>query len=409
MVQDGAFPWYDRVNQWALADVPASLKGAGPLPQQNCSSRALDTPGQPKSITLGVSQGDVAAFKALYPNATATGETLAVKNSQDARIPYQVMTLPDPPAKIGEGAGFGAGLLLLKIGDATTNPAATTPQTAPKATISARPAPAAPIIPALAAPILTAPFDIALPAKKNFQIYLLMGQSNMVGRDTTPIASQIDHPNVLALDGNGKWVVAREPMHVGGSGIGPGIAFALEMLKKNPQITIGLVPCAVGGTPLSRWVKGADLYEKAVSRAKIAAQSGVIKGVLWHQGESDTGNQESADSYEPRLTEMFKDLRADVGLPNLPIVVGQLGDFLTPQRYPFVETVRGAIEHIPVVVAKVGFADATGLADKGDKLHFSADAQKEFGARFAAAMLTLQDTAQTAITQTTASDKNGAA
>lgn len=151
------------------------------------------------------------------------------------------------------------------------------------------------------------------------------------------------------------------------------------------------MPCAVGGTPLSRWVKGADLYEKAVSRAKIAAQSGVIQGVLWHQGESDTGQKESADSYETRLTGMFKDLRADLGLPNLPIVVGQLGDFLTPERYAFVEMVRGAIEHIPVVVPKVGFADATGLGDKGDKLHFSAEAQKDFGGCFAGAMLKLQE------------------
>jgi hypothetical protein len=229
------------------------------------------------------------------------------------------------------------------------------------------------------------------PAKDRFDIYLLMGQSNMVGRDTTTLTSQIEHSNVLALNTDGQWVVAREPMYVGGTGIGPGISFALEMLKANPNRTIGLVPCAVGGTPLRRWVKGADLYEKAVSRAKLAAQTGVIKGVLWHQGESDTAKKEDAESYEARLTQMLKDLRQDLGLPKMPIVVGQLGRFLTVEKYPYVKTVQAAIEHIPAVVPNAGFADSTGLTDKGDQLHFSAAAQAEFGARYAKAMQKLEN------------------
>jgi|GEM_PF-357975 len=228
------------------------------------------------------------------------------------------------------------------------------------------------------------------PAKDSFHIYLLMGQSNMVGRDTGPLASQVDNPRVLALDGEGRWVVAREPIHVGGTGIGPGIPFGLEMLNAAPKVTAGLVPCAVGGTPLRRWVKGADLYELAVSRAKAAAQSGVIKGVLWHQGESDAGKKENAETYEARLTQMFKDLRRDLGLPNLPIVVGQLGEFLTPEKYPHVERVRGAIERIPAALPRVGYACSEGLGHKGDNLHFSADAERELGARFARAMRGLQ-------------------
>ena len=87
---------------------------------------------------------------------------------------------------------------------------------------------------------------------------------------------------------------------------------------------------------------------------------------------------------------MFKDLRQDLGLPDLPIVVGQLGDFLTPEKYPYVEKVRGAIEHLPAVVPGVGYADSTGLGHKCDNLHFSADAEKELGARFAKAMRELQ-------------------
>lgn len=234
------------------------------------------------------------------------------------------------------------------------------------------------------------------PAREKFHIYLLMGQSNMVGRDTRTLASQVDNPRVLALDANGHWVVARDPIHpqVGriAGGAGPGIPFALAMLKADPNITIGLVPCAVGGTPLRRWVKGADLYENAVRRARAAAQAGVIKGVLWHQGESDSDKQTNADTYETRLTGMFKDLRQDLNAPNLPIVVGQIGDFLVPEKYPYADTVRAAIKRIPFVLPNAGYADSAGLTDKGDRLHFAADAQSEMGTRFARAMQELQIT-----------------
>jgi hypothetical protein len=232
-----------------------------------------------------------------------------------------------------------------------------------------------------------------LPAKDDFQIYLLMGQSNMVGRDTRFNALPVSDPRVLALDSEDHWVVAKDPIHTDKNiapGVGPGLSFALEMLKTDPKITVGLVPCAVGGTPLQRWTKGADLYEKAISRAKAASQSGVLKGVLWHQGESDSDVKGKADTYEPRLIQMFKDLRNDLNQPNLPIVVAQLGDFVSRAKYPYIETVRAAIEHVPTAVPQSGYASSAGLIDKGDALHFSADAEKEFGIRYAKAMRDLQ-------------------
>lgn len=219
----------------------------------------------------------------------------------------------------------------------------------------------------------------------------------MVGRDTRDMDTNT--PHILALNADGKWVVAKDPLHFQDGrippGVGPGMSFAHEMLNANPNVTIGLVPCAVGGTPLRRWVKGGDLYERAVSRAKLAAPSGVIKGVLWHQGESDTAKEQNADTYGARLTQMFKDLRADLNSPDLPIVVGQLGEFLTPDKYPFIATVRTTIQQMPVALPQVAYADSTGLTDKGDKLHFNAASQREFGVRYAKAMQRLQVTAVT--------------
>jgi lysophospholipase L1-like esterase len=157
------------------------------------------------------------------------------------------------------------------------------------------------------------------------------------------------------------------------------------------DVVIGLVPCGVGGTPLRRWVKGGDLYAKAVERAKMAMTVGELKGVLWHQGESDTTSEKYADTYRVRLAEMLKDLRQDLNQPRLPIVVGQLGDFLKPEKYPYADTVRQAIRQIPQIVSECGYADSSALEDKGDGLHFSADAQKEMGERFAKAMQVLQE------------------
>ncbi len=218
-----------------------------------------------------------------------------------------------------------------------------------------------------------------------------MGQSNMDGRDKRPLDLQIDNPRVLALSEDGKWVIARDPLRTDRGGIGPGIPFALEMLKRDSSITIGLVPCAVGGTSLNRWVKGAELYNAAVKRAQIAAKDAEIKGVLWHQGESDSTTEKNANSYEKRLTKMFEDLRQDLGVPRLPIVVGQLGDFLRAEKYPYADKVREAIKHIPEKVPETGYADANGLTDRGDRLHFNADSAKKLGERFAVAMQELQE------------------
>ncbi len=368
-VIEGAAPWFDRVGVWSLTKVPDSLNGSGPIPQQNCSSRALELSGKSKSIVLGVSVGDLAAFEHKFPLAKESGESISVKNTAGTEIAYKVLTLASPPDRI-DGAGvFGAGLLLLKLDASAYKPAVAATAAAAKLT----PSPA-----------------VVLPKKPLFHIYLLMGQSNMVGRDTSGIDAQVDNPRILALDGNNHWVIAREPMHSGGSGIGPGISFAAAMLKANPKISIGLVPCAVGGTPLSRWVKGADLYARAVERAKAAAEAGTIKGALWHQGESDTSDRANAESYGSRLTQMFTDLRQDLGLPKMPIVVGQLGMFLTPQNYASVETVRAAIAGMPAALPNVGFADSQGLTDKGDRLHFNSASQAQFGQRYAKAMLALQ-------------------
>ena len=88
---------------------------------------------------------------------------------------------------------------------------------------------------------------------------------------------------------------------------------------------------------------------------------------------------------------MFQDLRADLGTPELPIVVGQLGQFVSAEKHPHVDTVRSAIKEISKKSPHVSFADSVGLIDKGDKLHFNSESQTEFGKRYAKVMLKLQE------------------
>lgn len=228
----------------------------------------------------------------------------------------------------------------------------------------------------------------------SLQIYLLMGQSNMAGRDIADMDGQAPDPRILVLGGDGNWVVGKDPIHPKtsstASGVGPGLAFARDMLTDSPALRIGLVPTAVGGTALKRWVKGGDLYERALNQARLAARSGSIRSVLWHQGESDAKTTADGQTYEARLMQMFKDLRADLGQPDLPIVIGQLGEFLQTDAFPATPVVKEALHHLPAVLPNVGLADSSGLNHKGDHLHFTSSAARELGRRFAQAMRPLQ-------------------
>jgi hypothetical protein len=222
-----------------------------------------------------------------------------------------------------------------------------------------------------------------------------MGQSNMAGRGVIETEDTTPHPQVLVFTTNLTWRIAVEPIthdYPTRLGVGPGLAFGKAMAGSNPRATIGLVPCAVGATPLSRWEKGGDLYSNAVHRARLAMKSGTLKGIIWHQGEADS-RPGMAETYGDRLAKMIGDIRAELDSGNLPFVVGQLGEFLyTRQATNITEAraVNAMLEKIPARVSRTGFASATGLMHKGDEVHFDTASQRELGYRFAVEMIRLQ-------------------
>jgi len=99
----------------------------------------------------------------------------------------------------------------------------------------------------------------ALPAKANFHLFLLVGQSNMAGRGTVTEADKIPHARVLMLNKAGEWVPAVDPLHFdkpAAVGVGLGRSFADAVAAATPGATIGLIPCAVGGSPIDAWQPG---------------------------------------------------------------------------------------------------------------------------------------------------------
>ncbi|MBI5772110.1 MAG: sialate O-acetylesterase [Verrucomicrobia bacterium] len=237
----------------------------------------------------------------------------------------------------------------------------------------------------------------ALPPKQDFHLFLLLGQSNMAGRGTVTPQDQVPHPRVLMLNKAGEWVPAVDPLHFDKSiaGVGLGRTFGLEIANATPDATIGLIPCAVGGSPIDSWKPGAldnatktHPWDDAIRRAKLALQAGTLKGILWHQGESDS-KRDLAPAYAAKLADLIARLRTELAAPTAPFIAGQLGKFAESPWDEFKVQVDQTLRDLPGKVPRTAFVSAEGLQHKGDKLHFDADSYREFGKRYAAAYLKL--------------------
>lgn len=239
--------------------------------------------------------------------------------------------------------------------------------------------------------------NAALPSKEKFYLFLLVGQSNMAGRGVVTPADQVPSPRVLMFNKAGEWVPAIDPMHFDKpvAGVGLGRSFAAAIAEANPGVTIGLIPCAVGGSPIDTWKPGvlyketnSHPWDDALRRAKLALPAGTFKGILWHQGESDT-TPELAPAYAPKLRDLVSRLRAELNAANIPFVLGQLGRFEGSPWNDRQILVDQAHQELPKLIARCAFVGSEGLKDKGDKVHFDADSYREFGRRYAEAFLKL--------------------
>ena len=224
--------------------------------------------------------------------------------------------------------------------------------------------------------------------KEDLHIYLLIGQSNMAGRAEIPedISGVIDR--CYLLNDKNEWVPAKNPMNLYSSvrkrealqKLGPGYSFAKAMLEANPDISLGLVVNARGGTKIKAWQRGTEYYTEAQKRTKAAMKQGTLKGILWHQGE---GNSRSSRTYLGYLTTLIENHREDFGIENLPFVAGQIR---ADERS---KPINAEIAKLSQAVPHTAVAGSKGLT-MFDGTHFDTVSQIELGKRYAKQMLELQ-------------------
>jgi len=218
--------------------------------------------------------------------------------------------------------------------------------------------------------------------------FLLIGQSNMAGRGAIEAEDRVALPRVFAQDAAMRWQPAADPIHYDkprSAGVGPGRAFAREVARARPGWTIGLVPAAVGGSALDAWRPSSPLYTDAVARVRSAMRSGArLTALLWHQGESDQ-TPEQATSYARRFTGMIGQLRADLSAADIPVLVGQLGEFAPAARLLNPELLK-----LPGILPGCHIVSSAGLTHIGDRLHFDAASARELGRRYAKAFLEIE-------------------
>jgi hypothetical protein len=248
------------------------------------------------------------------------------------------------------------------------------------------------------APEVSAPFD------PKFLVFLLIGQSNMEGVPAPEAQDLVQDPRVQVLAFEdcsnvgrtyNEWYAASPPLHGCDTGVGPGDYFGKTMIAPlGDGYSIGLVPCAIGGVDIDFFRKGvvsahrsefkippddhwSGAYEWVLTRAKLAQQRGVIRGVLFHQGESDNGMAE----WVGKVSELVTDLRADLALTNdAPFLAGELyyGGCCAGHNM--------LVQQLPSQIPNTVVISAEGL-NGIDQYHFDLPGQRELGKRYGTAML----------------------
>lgn len=217
----------------------------------------------------------------------------------------------------------------------------------------------------------------------DLQLFLLIGQSNMVGRGKIEPEDLETHPRVFMLDADERWVAAADPLQFK-AGVSLASSFARAVAEAKPGAVIGLVPCARGSTQLDLWMPGTALYKQAITRTQLAMKRGRLAGILWHQGEGDSARQLES-TYAERFATMMAQLRSDLAAPDAPVMVGELGPFWRASTL-----MNQVLREIPSLVPNSACARSEGLTDKGDKVHFDSKSLREFGRRYAAAYFQLE-------------------
>lgn len=248
----------------------------------------------------------------------------------------------------------------------------------------------------------------------NFHIYLAFGQSNMEGQAN--IESQdktVDKRfQVLWAANNGscsgktkgKWATAVPPLaHCQGAKLGPTDYFGRTMVEKtDSKIKVGVIVVAVAGCSIQLFDKdgyanyarsqqswmtqrineyGGNPYGRLIEMAKKAQEDGVIKGIIFHQGETDAGDGQ----WPSKVKKVYDNIIKDLGLGNdVPFLAGEV------LRSGSSRGANNNIAKLPqqsknfYVISSEGFNQVLG---DGQNVHFTSQEYRDFGKRYAEKMI----------------------
>lgn len=217
------------------------------------------------------------------------------------------------------------------------------------------------------------------PSTKSFSldIYLLIGQSNMAGRAQFADKNLPPLQGVSLLNGEDTWEPAENPLNrfstirkdLSMQRLGPGYSFARSMHATDPSQALGLVVNARGGSAIAEWARDANFYQETLRRIAIARTSGTLRGILWHQGETDFEDP----AYLGKLAELIERLRTDLKLPQLPFVAGEINN---------IPALNQQLGKLAASVPFTGLASADGL-EATDEWHFDTRSILLLGERYA--------------------------
>ena len=249
----------------------------------------------------------------------------------------------------------------------------------------------------------------------NYYIFLCFGQSNMEGQG--PIESQdqnvdIRFQNMSALTCSGPnrtqgtWYQANPPLCRCNTKLSPIDNFGRVMVANLPSnIKIGIVHVAIAGCKIELFDKvnyasyaageaqymkdiialyGGNPYGRLVEVAKLAQKSGVIKGILMHQGESNTGDNQWPTKVKGVYDNLIKDLGLDA--TQVPLLAGQVVDAAQGGQCASMNTI---INSLPNTISNSYVISSASCTCQSDKLHFTSAGYRILGERYAMKMLSL--------------------
>ena len=216
--------------------------------------------------------------------------------------------------------------------------------------------------------------------------FLMLGQSNMAGRGFVNQVPPIYNERIQMLR-NGRWQMMTEPINYDRpvAGVSLVSSFADEWCSENKEDTIGLIPCAEGGSSLDDWAIDKVLFRHAISEAKFAMETSELAGILWHQGETDSFNG-NYKTYYKKLLLIIETLRKELNAPDIPLIIGGLPDFLGKEGFGKNCTeyalVNKELEKFASEQDNCYFVTAKGLTSNPDGIHIDAVSQRKFGLRY---------------------------